>query len=121
METKEFGKIEIVREGYPVGLVLRRNKAGIVVLEKYFDDSGENMDVVHTFDDDEIDIDLSVKTDFYFCLAVAREYEPDLKCPIYIKNNSQSEEESAEEKKARFLRLAEWSERHPWSKNHCPG
>lgn len=122
MLTKEFGEVEIVQEGYPVGLVIRQNEANDVVLEENFDTTGENVDVVHVFNDEEMNVDLSVKTDFYFCLALAREYEPDLSCPIYIKtSSSQSKEESDAEKKARFMRCAEWSGRHPWDKNHCSG
>lgn len=118
MMTKEFGEVKLIQDEYPVGLILREKAEG-VVLEEYFDTTGENVDVLHEFD---VGITLDIKTDFYDCLDEARRYEPDFNVPIYIKERS-LRTQGEEEKKKCYACMAAYCGIRPYeltpSKEKC--
>ena len=80
--TTQFGEVEILTKGenFPEGIVLREKEGNVVLLEQYFDDSGKNLDVLHTF----LGKSLCDNADLEECLTIAGGYATYSEQRIYV-------------------------------------
>ena len=114
MFANGIGEVEFVWKKVPAGGFLLRENNGLVTLEEYLDESGENIDIVHCFEED---YTLNEKNHFVACLAEARQYLPDPNLLIYIQSSSAryaEEKEEREKRKKELEQTVEKFRRCPW-------
>ena len=115
MITKQFGEVELIREGWAKGAILCEEEDGVLLIE-CLDNNGKNIDVLYRFPEGAT---LRNKEDLYKCLVEVRERVKDLNKTIYIKVLTEPiqtySKEEERKRKAYLEHMIARSGTHPWN------